>query len=79
MSTRTGKLVYNYKENRYGIADTAKCKWLYDGLHCGVTMEVYDPSDGTWTDDRVEFDGDRWYLVFSKLRGSQLEGLTVRF
>jgi len=49
--------------------------WKDDGLHCGETFEIL--LDGKWQADRIEFDSE-WYLVYSKLRGLDLEGLPVR-
>lgn len=59
---KKGKLAYNSKNDRYGIL--VMDLWEDDGLHCGETFEVL-------------INGE-WYLVYSKLRGSELEYLPVR-
>ena len=69
-----GILGYNSSNDRYGIL--AMDLWVDDGLHCGECLEVY--VDDEWVQDRLEM-GDTWYLVNSKLKGNDLEGLRVRF
>lgn len=75
MDKKTGKLGYNYDNNRIGILSFDL--WVDDGLHCGETFEVY--IDGEWKVDRLELSGSEWYLVYSKLKGDELEGLKVRY
>jgi hypothetical protein len=71
-----GKLAYNYKNDRYGILTMDL--WKVDGLHCGETFEVL--INGEWVADRIEMlFGGEWYLVYSKLKGSELENLPVRY
>ena len=70
-----GRLGYNSENNRYGIL--VNDLWKDDGLHCGETFEIL--IDGEWVEDRIEMAfGGEWYLVYSKLRGSDLEYLPVR-
>lgn len=70
-----GRLSYNDENERFGILSAGK--WKDDGLHCGETFEVL--IDGEWKPDRIEMlFGGEWYLVYSKLRGSDLESLQVR-
>jgi hypothetical protein len=73
---KTGILSYNYDNERYGILN-AMDLWEDDGLHCGECFEVFINNE--WVADRVEMSKWEWYLVYSKLSGSQLEGLKVRF
>lgn len=75
MSKKTGKLGYNCDNDRMGILNMDL--WVDDGLHCGETFEVF--IDGEWKADRLEMSGSEWYLVYSKLKGDELEGLKVRF
>lgn len=76
MSKKTGILGYNYNNDRFGILN-AMDLWEDDGLHCGETFEVF--INGEWVADRLELSEGKWYLVYSKLRGDQLEGVKVRF
>ncbi|NFO48633.1 hypothetical protein FDB40_17410 [Clostridium botulinum] len=76
MNKKTGILGYNYDTKRIGILD-AMDLWANDELHCGETFEVY--IDNEWKADRLELSGSEWYLVYSKLKGDQLEGLKVRY
>ena len=70
-----GRLGYNSENGRYGIL--VMDLWKDDGLHCGECLEVL--IDGEWVEDRIEMAfGGEWYLVHSKLRGSDLEYLPVR-
>ena len=70
-----GKLGYNSENGRYGILTMDL--WEDNGLHCGETLEIF--LDGKWQSDRIEMGVDgEWYLVYSKLRGSDLEYLPVR-
>jgi len=68
-----GRLGYNSENDRYGVL--LMDLWEDEGLHCGETLEIL--LDGKWQSDRIEFDSE-WYLVYSKLRGSDLEYLPVR-
>lgn len=72
-----GRLGYNSDNGRYGILSMDL--WEDDGLHCGECFEVL--IDGEWKADRIEYshDTEEWYLVYSKLRGSDLEYLPVRY
>lgn len=76
MSKKTGILGYNYDNERMGILD-AMDLWADDSLHCGETFEVYIKNE--WVADRLEMSGSEWYLVYSKLKGDELEGLKVRY
>ena len=76
MNKKKGILGYNYDNDRIGILDVMDL-WADDGLHCGETLEVY--IDGEWKSDRIEMSGSEWYLVYSKLKGDQLEGIKVRY
>lgn len=72
---KKGKLAYNSKNDRYGIL--VMDLWEDDGLHCGETFEVLINNE--WIEDRIEMAfGGEWYLVYSKLKGSDLENLPVR-
>jgi len=51
-----------------------------DGLHCGAAFEFYDYGTSAWTLDRLEMDRyGVWYFFNSKLRGTELEQLFVRW
>lgn len=70
-----GRLGYNSENDRYGILSMDL--WEDDGLHCGECFEVL--IDDKWVEDRIEMNRNgEWYLVYSKLRGSDLECLPVR-
>ena len=70
-----GKLGYNPENDRYGILSMDL--WEDDGLSCGETFEIL--IDGEWIADRIEMlFGGEWYLVYRKLKGSDLENLPVR-
>jgi hypothetical protein len=69
-----GRLGYNHENDRYGIL--MMDLWEHDGLHCGETFEIN--LDDKWVADRIEYDGE-WYLVYSGLRGDDLEYLRVRY
>lgn len=70
-----GRLGYNNENDRYGILNMDL--WEDNGLHCGECFEVL--IDDEWVEDRIEMDRNgEWYLVYSKLRGSELEYLPVR-
>lgn len=71
-----GWLGYNNTNDRMGILDKMDL-WADDSLHCGETFEVF--LNGEWVADRLELSKGQWYLVNSKLSGSQLEGLKVRY
>lgn len=71
---KEGRLGYNYKNDRYGILNFDL--WEDDGLHCGETFEVY--LNGEWVQDRIEMSGTQWYLVYSNLKGADLEGIKVK-
>lgn len=73
---KTGRLGYNYNNDRMGILDRMDL-WADDGLHCGECFEVF--LNGEWVADRLELSKGQWYLVYSKLSGDQLEGLKVRY
>lgn len=76
MNKKTGKLSYNYENERYGILDRMDL-WLDSGLHCGECFEVF--INGEWVADRIELSKGEWYLVYSKLCGDELEGIKVRY
>lgn len=70
-----GYLGYNSDTERYGFlyGDI----WQDTGLHCGECVEVL--VNGKWVQDRIEMSWEgNWYLVESKLKGSQLEHLQVK-
>lgn len=73
---KIGWLGYNNKNDRIGILDKMDL-WADNGLHRGESFELF--LNGEWVADRLEFSNEQWYLVDSKLRGSQLEGLKVRY
>lgn len=73
---KTGIFTYNYNNKRMGILSNMDL-WLDEGLHCGETFEVL--VDGEWIADRIELSQGKWYLVYSKLEGADLDGLKVRF
>lgn len=75
MGNKMGTLSYNYENDRYGILNMDM--WEDSGLHCGECFEVY--INDTWIADRIEMSHSEWYLVYSKLKGSELEGLKVRY
>lgn len=70
-----GRLGYNSDNDRYGILSMDL--WEDDGLHCGECFEVL--VDGKWIEDRIEMNRNgEWYLVYSKLKGSELEYTPIR-
>lgn len=73
---KIGWLSYNCENERMGILDKMDL-WDDDGLHCGECFEVLINDE--WIADRIELSGGEWYLVYSKLKGNQLEGLKVRY
>lgn len=78
MDKKTGRLRFNYDENRVGILDSMNL-WVDSGLHSGQCLEVY--LNGEWVSDRIEYQSvtKEWYLVYSELTGSEIEGLDVRY
>lgn len=75
MSKENGYLSYNSYNNRFGIKKGEN--WLDSGLSCGTILEIF--YHGKWETDRLELSSsDKWYLVFSKLKGEELENLKVR-
>lgn len=72
---KKGMLGYNPQTQRYGILSFDL--WANDGLHCGATFEVYVNDE--WISDRIEMSHDEWYLVKSKLKGEELEGLKIKY
>lgn len=72
-SKKIGRLGYNVENDRFGvlIGDL----WEVEGLHCGQTFEIWN--NGEWNADRIEMSGE-WYLVYSHLKGDELEGVEVR-
>lgn len=73
---KTGRLCYNADNDRYGILSMDL--WLNEGLHCGEAFEVWLNEE--WKTDRIEMSFEKeWYLVYSELKGEQLEGLRVRY
>lgn len=76
MEKKTGWLGYNHDNDRIGILNNMDL-WEDDGLHCGETLEVF--INDKWVADRLELYRGQWYLVYSKLKGDELEGLKVRF
>lgn len=73
---KIGWLGYNLITERFGILDRMDL-WANDGLHCGATFEVLINDE--WVADRLEMSQGKWYLVYSKLKDGELEGLKVRF
>lgn len=69
-----GRLGYNISNDRYGILISDL--WENDGLHCGEVFEVL--IDDEWRKERIEF-LNGWYLVYSRLKGEELEYLRVRY
>lgn len=77
MDKKIGYLSYNYDNNRISVIDRMDL-FISDGLHCGECFEVFINDE--WKADRLEMTWDKnWYLVYSKLKGNQLEGLKVRY
>lgn len=76
MDKKIGYLAYNIDNDRMGILNNMDL-WADDGLHCGETFEVY--INDTWKSDRLELSKGEWYLVYSKLRGNELDGLKIRY
>lgn len=76
MDKKIGWLGYNSNNDRMGILSNMDL-WLDDGLHCGETFEVFVNNE--WVADRLELSQGQWYLVYSKLKGDELEGLKVRY
>lgn len=75
MTKKTGVLGYNFENDRYGILNMDL--WVEEGLHCGECFEAY--INNSWVADRIELEKGIWYLVNSKLRGSELEGVKIRY
>lgn len=73
---KIGWLSYNYENERIGILDKMDL-WADNGLHCGECFEVLINDE--WIADRIELSSGEWYLVYSKLKGNQLEGIKVRY
>lgn len=91
MSTyKTGILGYNTKTKRFGLL--IMDLWEIDGFHCGDCFEIWNSEEEKWIPDRIEKaftfqswdftegrrDHETWYLVESRLKGSDLEGLKIR-
>jgi len=78
MERKTGILGYNYDEKRIGILNSMDL-WADSGLHCGECFEVLINDE--WVADRIEYrsSNQEWYLVYSGLKGEQLEGVKVRY
>jgi len=74
MDKITGVLHYNPDTDRMGI--TVADLWEVTGLYCGDLLDIW--INGEWILDRIEL-SNTWYLVNSNLKGSQLEGLEVRY
>lgn len=74
---KIGWLGYNSSNDRIGILNNLDL-WDDDGLHCGECFEVWNKDKETWEADRLEL-GNEWYLVYSKLKGDELEGIKVRY
>ena len=70
-----GRLGYNLITERFGIL--AMDLWEVDGLHCGATLEVF--INGEWVKDRIEMTRGKYYLVNTKIKDDDLEGLKVRY
>ncbi|MGL6186308.1 MAG: DUF5348 domain-containing protein [Clostridium chrysemydis] len=73
---KEGKLFYNEDNDRIGIIDNMDL-WVEDGFHCGDGLEV--KINDEWVPESIEMDRKGiWYLVNSKLNGSELEGVIAR-
>lgn len=73
---QTGRLGYNFENDRYGILKSDL--WTHEGLHCGEGLEIFINEE--WKADRIEMKfGGTWYLVESGIQGDDLEGLKVRY
>lgn len=72
--SQMGVLQFNSATQRYGIRNSTH--WINEGLHCGEVFEVY--LNDNWSKDRIEYYND-WYLVYSKLKGDELNHLIVRY
>lgn len=77
MEKKTGILGYNSNEERMGILSFDLWVKGKEGLHCGSTFEVLINDE--WIADRLELSQGQWYLVYSKLKGDELEGLKIRY
>lgn len=77
MKNKTGKLGYNCENDRFGILNSMDL-WEEEGLHCGQGLEIY--IEDNWVKDRLEMTREgTWYLVETKLKGMDLEGLKVKY
>lgn len=80
---KEGRLSFNPRNGRYGIRMNNGIGegWLVAGLHCGCIIDFY--RDGKLYEDRLDVNDypadypNAWYLVYSRLRGKQLESLYV--
>ena len=76
MAYVTGILSYNMKNDRYGLL--VMDLWENDGFHCGECFDIWDYETEQWLPTRIELNNNGWYLVDTKYRGFDLEGLKVR-
>ena len=70
----SGRLLYDSDADRYQVIDQAG-DVLHPGLHCGQCFAVLLP-DG-WTDSRIEYGADGWYLVGTPFVG-RLDNVQVK-
>ena len=70
-----GRLGYNLITERFGIL--VMDLWEVDGLPCGATLEVFVNNE--WIADRIEMTRGKYYLVNTKIKDDDLEGLKVRY
>lgn len=70
-----GILKYNPKNERYGLFDGSKNKWIDDGFHCGECLQA--KMNGRFVETRMEMSCEQeWYLV--GLEFDKLDGVIVR-
>ncbi len=71
-----GILHYNLNKNCYGIWKNDR--WIVDGLSHGTSLVVY--VNGEWKEDTIKIKTyDEWYLVSNSKKGSELEGIHVKY
>ena len=75
MQAFEGILVYNNRNERYGLYDPSE-GWIIDGFHCGDCFEVFE--GGKWTPTRMESFDNQWYLAGTEYIGRQLESMKAR-
>ena len=70
------RLYYNEETKRYGIINNMDL-WENNGLHCGQCLRI--KINNEWIADRLEMTPKgEWYLVNTKLKDHELEGLEIK-